>query len=53
MLSSIKQTERELRIRNFSPKTLKSYLYGLREYFTFKKIDLAVLDIDNVKNYVP
>jgi len=34
---TIKLTERELKIRNYSPKTIKSYIYGLKEYFAFKK----------------
>jgi hypothetical protein len=37
MQNQIKPTERELIIRNYSPKTIKSYLYGLKEYFDFKK----------------
>lgn len=39
MQNQIEQTERELKIRNYSPKTIKSYLYGLKEYFVFKKQD--------------
>lgn len=34
--SQLDLTETELRIRNYSPKTLKSYLHYLREYFTFR-----------------
>lgn len=32
----LETTETELRIRNYSPKTLKSYLYFLREYLVFR-----------------
>ena len=37
MQNQIEPTERELKIRNYSPKTIKSYIYGLKEYFAFKK----------------
>ena len=37
MQNQIGPTERELKIRNYNPKTIKSYLYGLKEYFAFKK----------------
>ena len=35
--NQIEPTEPELKIRNYSPKTIKIYLYGLKEYFAFKK----------------
>ncbi len=44
--------ERELRIRNYSGKTVKSYLYGLREYFAFKQWDFQNLDVENVKDFL-
>lgn len=34
--SQLDLTETELRIRNYSPKTLKSYLHYLREYLAFR-----------------
>ena len=43
--SNLKRVERELKIRNYSPKTIKSYLYGLREYFAFKKQKSKILNI--------
>ncbi|MFH1145702.1 MAG: tyrosine-type recombinase/integrase [bacterium] len=52
MQQQLKQTERELRIRNYSAKTIKSYLYGLKEYFVFKKDGLEVLDEENIKNFL-
>ena len=52
MQIQLEQTERELRIRNYSPKTIKSYLYGLGEYFAYKSSDLNILDSDNIKNFL-
>lgn len=52
MLNHLEQTERELKIRNYSPKTVKSYLYGLQQYFTFKKNNLEALDTDSIKNFL-
>jgi pyrroloquinoline quinone (PQQ) biosynthesis protein C len=42
--NQIEQKERELKIRNYSPKTIKSYIYGLKEYFAFKKQDFENLN---------
>jgi hypothetical protein len=39
--------EREMRIRNYSHKTIKSYLYGVSEYFKFKQKDFELLDSEN------
>jgi len=52
MQSELQKTERELKIRNYSPKTLKSYLYSLREYFIYKKSDFDRLDQDNIRNFL-
>ncbi len=52
MQLEIQKTERELKIKNYSPKTLKSYLYSLREYFSFKGCDFAVLDQDNIRDFL-
>lgn len=48
----LEKTERELRIRNYSRKTIKSYLYGLQKYFAFKRHDLPFLDIEHIKNFL-
>ena len=48
----LNQTERELKIRNYSQKTIKSYLYGLTKYFSFKKYNLDSIDIENIKNFL-
>lgn len=52
MQEQLEQTSRELKIRNYSGKTVKSYLHGLKRYFAFKKTDLECLDIENVKNFL-
>ena len=52
MQGQLEQTERELKIRNYSTKTIKSYLYGLKEYFSFKKHGFENLDIDNIKDFL-
>ena len=52
MQNQIEQTERELKIRNYSPKTIKAYIYGLKEYFVFKKQDFENLNVDNIKNFL-
>ncbi|MBU1017056.1 tyrosine-type recombinase/integrase [Patescibacteria group bacterium] len=52
MQQQLGQTERELKIRNYSSKTIKSYLYGLKEYFVYKKDNLEILDRDNIKDFL-
>ena len=52
MQSELERVERELKIRNYSPKTLKSYLYGLREYFGYKKENPETLDQDSIRNFL-
>lgn len=48
----LRKTERELRIKNYSPKTIKSYLYGLRAYFSFKADNYLELDQENIRNFL-
>lgn len=52
MQKQLTQTEQELKIRNYSHKTIKSYLYGLKKYFAFKKNDFESLDINNIKDFL-
>jgi len=52
MQTELNKTERELRIKNYSAKTIKSYLYGLREYFSFKINNLTELDQNNIKDFL-
>lgn len=52
MQHELSRAEREMRIRGFSPKTVKAYLYGLGEYFAFKQNDLPVPDEEDIKNFL-
>lgn len=52
MQTELQRTERELKIKNYSSRTTKSYLYGLREYFTFKKDDFEKLDQENIRDFL-
>lgn len=52
MQSELYKTERELKLKNYSPKTIKSYLYGLRKYFSFKGGNFAELDQESIKDFL-
>lgn len=52
MQNELQQTERELKLRNYSSKTVKSYLGALKSYFIYKKSDLTKLDLNHVKDYL-
>lgn len=52
MQEQLTKMERELKIRNYSPATIKTYLYSLREYFNFKKQAFELYDEDSIKNYL-
>jgi len=52
MQIELQKIERELKIRNYSPKTIKSYLYGMREYFSFKSDKLTELDQNNIRDFL-
>ncbi len=52
MQTEFQKTEREMKIRNYSPKTIKSYLYGLRKYFSFKGNDLTDLNQENIRDFL-
>lgn len=52
MQIELQKTERELITRNYSPKTVKSYLYGLRKYFSFKGNNFAEFGQENIKNFL-
>ena len=52
MQIELQKIERELKIKNYSSQTIKSYLYGLREYFVFKKIDLKKLNQENIRDFL-
>lgn len=48
----INKVIRELKIRNYSPKTVKSYSSYLQKYFYYKKNDLNNIDQNNIKNFL-
>jgi len=52
MQLQLDKMEQELRIRNYSLKTVKSYLYGLQEYLVFKEENLEILDQENIRNFL-
>jgi site-specific recombinase XerD len=52
MQEYLEQTRQELRLRNYSLKTIKSYLGCLREYFDFKKSNLEKIDEEKIKQFL-
>lgn len=52
MQIEFQKIERELRIRNYSPKTIKFYLFALDLYFSFKGADYEKLNEENIRNFL-
>ncbi len=52
MQTQLNLFERELKIRNYSPKTRKAYTRSLKEYFIFKKKNLNCFDENIIKNFL-
>lgn len=52
MDNELQRVVRELKIRNYSPRTLKIYLYGLRQYFSFKRGNFESLNQDNIRDFL-
>lgn len=50
--SELKNAEAELRIRNYSPKTVKSYLHYLREYLDFRTTLVEAGEEISVKRFL-
>ncbi len=46
------QMERELKLRNYSPKTVKAYLRGVRTYFDSGRFDLTRYDEERIKDHL-
>lgn len=46
------KVEMELKLRNYSPKTIKAYISCLRDYFRYKKRDVGHLDEENIKSFL-
>jgi len=52
MIVYLKKLMDELRLRNYSPKTIKSYSACLAEYLSFKQSDLEHIDTENIKQFL-
>lgn len=52
MQTELQKAEREMKIKNYSSKTVKSYMYGLREYFAFKGSNFIGLDQENIRDFL-
>lgn len=50
--SQLDRSETELRLRNYSPKTIKIYLYFLREFFTFRTAQPSEENEISVKQFL-
>lgn len=48
----LKKTEEEIKLRNYSAKTLKIYLSCLREYFGFTKANFDVFDKELIRRFL-
>ena len=46
------KTEQDIRLRNYSNRTVKSYLLCLKDYFLYKKSDIDHVDVDNIKQFL-
>ena len=52
MQEYLEKTEQELKLRNYSPKTIKSYLLCLKEYFNFKNYGLDKINEERIKEFL-
>lgn len=52
MQQELEKVKRELLIRGYSGKTIKSYVLSLEKYFSYKKEDLPILDIESIRNFL-
>ena len=48
----LEQTNQELRVRNYSSKTIKSYLGCLKEYFNSAKTNLENINEEKIKEFL-
>ncbi|GEM_PF-7028758 len=46
------KVQEELRLRNYSPKTIRAYLACVRDYFGYKKDALSILDVANIRSFL-
>lgn len=52
MSEYLEKTKQELRLRNYSLKTIDSYLRCLKDYFDFKKSDVEKVATENIKQFL-
>jgi len=52
MQEYLEKTRQELKLRNYSFKTIKAYLGCLKEYFDFKKFNLEKIDEEKIKQFL-
>lgn len=48
----LKKTKNELTYRNYSQRTVESYLFCVERYFKFKKTDLGRVNVANIKYFL-
>lgn len=51
MQTQLDLLERELKIRNYSPKTIKAYIHSLKLYFSFKKENFESFNESSIKDF--
>lgn len=52
MQPELNKVKRELAIRNYSHRTIKSYIFALEKYFNYKKLNFAKLDTENIRDFL-
>lgn len=52
MQEYLEQTKQELKLRNYSKKTIISYLACLKDYFNFKSNNFEKIEEENIKNFL-
>lgn len=48
----LQKIERELKLRSYSPKTIKAYVFCIKEYLIYKGVDFDKLNEESIKNYL-
>ena len=52
MQKLLEKTQNELKLRNYSPKTIQTYCINIKKYLDYKKNNLETIDIENIKKYL-
>ena len=52
MQEILEKVRRELKIRYYSQKTIKTYVFCIAEYLRYKKVNYRNLDEENIKSYL-